>query len=229
MIRGVAVGQFVPKMLLYRPISITQTFVDVFSVRLLVVHLHSHSTMAIVTIYLGGGVYIISSHYLSLTSPYRYFYVTHATRVLQSHYLSGEGIKLWITYILFWPHKDMEGLPGWVISSMPEPPPRQHKQERQYTPSTHSVKPTRRIWNDDYDGQMIFGNLGGLKLPDIRLTGEEKPRKNLTQETCPDRGSNPGPLRDKRACYHLLHSGGRFISWFQLIYSCHYFSDMFQS
>ena len=22
------------------------------------------------------------------------------------------------------------------------------------------------------------------------------------------RGSNPGPLRDKRACYHLLHSGG---------------------
>ena len=34
------------------------------------------------------------------------------------------------------------------------------------------------------------------------------PKKNLTQETCPDRGSNPGPLRDKRACYHLLHSGG---------------------
>ena len=63
---------------------------------------------------------------------------------------------------------------------------------------------------DDYDGQMIFGELVGLKLPDIRLIGEEKPRKNLTQETCPDRGSNPGPLRDKRACYHLLHSGGHF-------------------
>ena len=30
----------------------------------------------------------------------------------------------------------------------------------------------------------------------------------ITQETCPDRGSNPGPLRDKRACYHLLQSGG---------------------
>ena len=28
---------------------------------------------------------------------------------------------------------------------------------------------------DDYDGQMIFGDLLGLKLPDIRLTGEEKP------------------------------------------------------
>ena len=30
---------------------------------------------------------------------------------------------------------------------------------------------------DDYDGQMIIGDLVGLKLPDIRLTGEEKPRK----------------------------------------------------
>ena len=62
---------------------------------------------------------------------------------------------------------------------------------------------------DDNDGQMIFGDLWGLKLPDIHLTDEEKPRKNLTQETCPDQGSNPGPLRDKRASYRLLHSGGR--------------------
>ena len=60
------------------------------------------------------------------------------------------------------------------------------------------------IMMDDYNDQMIFRDLGGLKL-----TGKEKPRKNLTQETCPDRGSNPGPLRDKRACYHLLHSGGQ--------------------
>ena len=52
------------------------------------------------------------------------------------------------------------------------------------------------------------GNHGGLKFPDICLTGEEKPRKNLTQESCPDRGSNPGPLRDRRACYRLTHSGG---------------------
>ena len=87
---------------------------------------------------------------------------------------------------------------------MPRPPPRQHKHERQYTSSTHSVILTRRIWNDDDDGQMILGDLGGdLKFTDICLTGEEKPRKNLTQETCPDRGSNPGPLRDKRAGYHL--------------------------
>ena len=52
---------------------------------------------------------------------------------------------------------------------------------------------------DDYDGQMIFGDLVGLKLPDIRLAGEDKPRKNLIQETCSDQGSNPGPLHDKRA------------------------------
>ena len=61
---------------------------------------------------------------------------------------------------------------------------------------------------DDNVGQMIFGDLGGLKLPDICLTGEEKIRKNLTQEICPDRGSNPDPLRDRRACYHLAHSCG---------------------
>ena len=58
------------------------------------------------------------------------------------------------------------------------------------------------------NGQMIFGDLGGLKLSDICLTGEEKPRKNLTQETCPNRRSNLGPLHDRHTCYHLAHSGG---------------------
>ena len=111
--------------------------------------------------------------------------MTHATRALQSHDLSGDGIKLWITYILFWPHKDMEGLPGWLISPMPGPPLRQHKHERQYTPSTHSVTRTGRIWNDDDDGQMIFGDLGGLKFPDICLTGEENPEKTSPRKHVP--------------------------------------------
>ena len=62
--------------------------------------------------------------------------------------------------------------------------------------------------DDDDDGQMIFGDFGGLMLPDICLTGEEKPRKNLTQETCPDPESNPGPLCGRCACYCLSHSGG---------------------
>ena len=61
--------------------------------------------------------------------------------------------------------------------------------------------------DDDYDGQMIFRDLVCLKLPDICLTGEEKPQKNLIQETCPDWGMNPGLLHDRRACCHLAHSG----------------------
>ena len=73
--------------------------------------------------------------------------------------------------------------------------------------NTHQARPfipTRPICNDDYVGQMIFGDLVGLKFPDICLTGEEKHRKkNLTQETCPDRGSNSGTLRDRRAILPL--------------------------
>ena len=38
---------------------------------------------------------------------------------------------------------------------------------------------------DDYDGQMIFGDPVGLKLPDIRLTGEEKPRKTSPRKLIP--------------------------------------------
>ena len=61
---------------------------------------------------------------------------------------------------------------------------------------------------DDNDGQIIFRDLVGLKLPDTCLIGEEKPRKNLTHETCPNQGSNPGLLHDMRAFYRLFHSGG---------------------
>ena len=94
--------------------------------------------------------------------------------------------------ILFWPHKDMEILLGWGISSMPGPPPTQHEHEKRYTPFAHPFIIARRIWKGNYDGQMIFGDLG-LKLPDIYLTGEEKPRKSHTQETCTDRGIEPRP------------------------------------
>ena len=46
---------------------------------------------------------------------------------------------------------------------------------------------------DDYDGQMIVGNLVGLKLPDIRLTGEEKPRKKPHPGNLSRPGNEPGP------------------------------------
>ena len=96
----------------------------------------------------------------------------------------------------------MEALPGLV----PGPPSRQHERERRYTPLTHPFILTRQIWKYNLGCQIIFGDLLGLKLPDICLTGKEKTEKNLTQETCPDRGSNPGPLRYRRACCRRLHS-----------------------
>ena len=77
------------------------------------------------------------------------------------------------------------GPPGWVLSTMPGPPPRQHKHERRYTPSTQPFILTRQIWKDDYDGQMMFRDLVGLTLPDICLTGEEKPRKTSPRKLVP--------------------------------------------
>ena len=136
----------------------------------------------------------ISSHYLSLPPPLiGTFTWPTPPGPYRATTCRGEGIKQWITYILFWPYKDMEGLPGWVISPMPEPPPRQHKHERQYTPSTHSVIPTSRIWKDDDDGQMIFGDLGGLKFHDICLTGEGKNPKKPHPGNLSRPGIEPGP------------------------------------
>ena len=45
------------------------------------------------------------------------------------------------------------------------------------------------IDDDDEDGQMICGDLGGLKLPDICLTDEEKPpkKKNPPRKIVPTR------------------------------------------
>ena len=41
------------------------------------------------------------------------------------------------------------------------------------------------IDDDDNDGQMILGDLGGLKLPDICLTGEENPEKTSPRKFVP--------------------------------------------
>ena len=120
----------------------------------------------------------ISSHYLSFNLP---LVGTFTWPTPPGPYRATTCRRRELNYgshTYFFDHtRTMEGLPGWAMSPMPGPPPKQHKHERQYTPSTHSVIPTRQIWNDDYVGQMIFGDLGGLKFPDICLTGEEKPRK----------------------------------------------------
>ena len=41
--------------------------------------------------------------------------------------------------------------------------------------ASREIRGSLMISDDDNVGQMIFGDLGGLKLPDICLTGEEKP------------------------------------------------------
>ena len=58
-----------------------------------------------------------------------------------------------------------------------------------------------------------------LKFPGNCLTGEENPRKNLTQETCTDRGSNPGPLRDRHAtdcstAVNIILFGGNILQYY---------------
>ena len=84
--------------------------------------------------------------------------------------------------------------------------------------STHMKDNTRQAHTQSCQqgeyGMMIStakwysGTLGAESFLTFVLQVRTNPEKNLTQETCPDRVSNPGPLRDKRACYHLLHSGG---------------------
>ena len=140
-------------------------------------------------------------HYLSLTSPLKLIF-TWLTPPRPYRATNCRERELTLDHDTF---LTTEGLGG--FSSMSRPPPRQHEHERRYTPFTHTLILTRRIWKHD-DGQMKFGDRMGLKLPDICLTGEKISRKNLSQETCPDRWSNLGPLRDRRACYRLLHSSG---------------------
>ena len=126
-------------------------------------------------------------------------YMTHATRALQSNDLSGEGINS-RSHTCFLTTEGHEG------------PPRMRDQlnagatsETTGTWNTidsvhapiHSNKTNMKGWlwrPDDIRGSC------GLKASWHSLTGEEKLRKNLSQETCPDRGSNPVLLR-------MLYSG----------------------
>ena len=57
---------------------------------------------------------------------------------------------------------------------------------------------------DDYDGQMIFGDLMGLSFLTFVLQVRKNPEKTSPRKLT--RGSNPGPLCDKRSCYHLFHT-----------------------
>ena len=136
-----------------------------------------------------------------------FIYVTHATRALQSHDLLGEGINFGShspTY--FFDHKRT-----WAVS--PDEGSAQCRGLSETTQTTiliihapiHANKVNMKVWlwwsND------IRGSCGHKASRHLLYTWE-KPQKNLTQETCPDRGSNSGPQRERHTCYRLLHSGG---------------------
>ena len=97
--------------------------------------------------------------------------------------------------LLLWPHKYMEDLLGWGISSMPGPSQRQHGHERRYTSFTHSFILTRLIWKVDYDATWHSGIFVGLKLPDNCLIGEEKHGK----KPHPENFSRPG-IEARHSC-----------------------------
>ena len=72
---------------------------------------------------------------------------------------------------------------------MPGPSPRQHEHYKQYTSVTHTFILIRRMWKDLYDGQMIFGNLVGLKFLTLVLQVRKKPHPGNTSRS----GVEPWP------------------------------------
>ena len=61
------------------------------------------------------------------------------------------------------------------------------------------------ISDDDNDGQMIFGDLEGLKLPDIFLTDEEKSRKKHHPGNVSRPGIEPGPAASQASFTVRIH------------------------
>ena len=141
---------------------------------------------------------------LGLTYPYRYLYVTHAALALQSHELSGEGIKLWITYILFDHTRTWRASPDeWSARC------RGHlRDSTNMKDNTHQAH-TQSSQQGEYEmittAKWYSGTLGGLKFPDICLTGEENPEKTSPRKLVPTGDRTRAPCV---TCYHLLHSGG---------------------
>ena len=117
--------------------------------------------------------------------------------------------ELTLDHIQFlWPHKDMEGLPGRGLISLPVATSvriQTWNTKHNIHASIHSNKTNMKWWlwrPNDIQG------LCWPKATSHLSYGWGKTPKNVTQENCPDRGSNPGSLRDRSACYHLFHSDG---------------------
>ena len=121
------------------------------------------------------------------------FYVTYASRALQGHDLSGEGINSGShTHFL-------------TTEGYGEPPRMSDQLNVGTTSETtrtlktiHTIHPLIHSNKADMRRMIMMakwysGNHVGLKLPDICLTGEEKPRKNLTQGLLSQPRIEPGP------------------------------------
>ena len=118
-------------------------------------------------------------------------YVTHATRALQSHDLSGEGIKLWIIHTFL----TIQGHGG---------PPRRSDQ-----PNAGATSETAQTWKTIHTKHTLshlneanmelwwrsndIRGSWGLKFPDIYLTDEEKPRQKPHPGNLSRTGNEPGP------------------------------------
>ena len=104
--------------------------------------------------------------------------MTHAARALQSYGLSREGIKLWITYILF------DHTRTWRASSDEESAQcRGHLRDNANIKddTIHApIHANKANMKGVYDGQMIFGDHRGRKIPIICLSGQEKSRKKTS-------------------------------------------------
>ena len=136
-------------------------------------------------------------------------YVTHAARALYSHDCRERELTL-------------DHIHTFLTTQGHGVPPRMRNQL-----NAVAISETKRTWKTIHTSQAsIHSNKANMKSllwrpNDIRgPCGPKsschlsfrwgKTPKNLTQDTCPDRESNPGPLRDRRTCYSLLHSGGLY-------------------
>ena len=130
----------------------------------------------------------------------------HATRPLQTHDLSGKGINFGShTYFL-------DHTRTWRASRMGN-----QLNAGAISETTRTLKTIHTIHSHIHSNKAAMRrmimmakwysvNHVGLKLPDICLRSEVKPRKKPHPGNLPDLASDPGPLRDRHACYRLLHS-----------------------
>ena len=112
--------------------------------------------------------------------------MTHAARALQSHDLSGRELN-YGSHTYFFDHaRTWRASPDeWSAQCRSHLRDSVNIKDNAHQAHTQVI-PTRRIWNDDDDGQMIFGELGGLKFPYICLTSEEKkPEKTSPRKPVP--------------------------------------------